>query len=215
VYGEVKDLYGSNGNVSVPPPVILKLMLLLVLYNVRSERELMETIPERLDWLWFLGYDLNWEVPDHSVLSKARRRWGVELFKGFFERVVVQCVEAGLVDGGKIFIDSSLVDANASNNSVIDTKSLKGQLREDYKELEARLEDRAESTDPSRAYDKKNSRYISSTDPDAAIVNRGKAKLTYQVHRVVEGQSEIITATDATPGDVNEAHMMLPLMEKH
>ena len=37
-YEEVKDLYGDNGNVSVPPPVILKLMLLLVLYNVRSER---------------------------------------------------------------------------------------------------------------------------------------------------------------------------------
>ena len=53
VYGEVKDRYGYNGNVSVAPPVILKLMLLLVLYNVRSERELMATLPERLDWLWF------------------------------------------------------------------------------------------------------------------------------------------------------------------
>jgi transposase len=215
VYGEVKGLYGSNGNVSVPPPVILKLMLLLVLYNVRSERELMETVPERLDWLWFLGYDLQSEIPDHSVLSKARKRWGVDLFRSFFERVVIQCVEAGLVDGGKIFIDSSLVDANASNNSVIDTKSLKGQLHENYKKLEARLEDTHESVDSSRTYEKKNSRYISSTDPDAAIVNRGKAKLTYQVHRTVEGQNEIITATDATPGDVNEAHVMLPLIEKH
>jgi len=63
IYGEVKDTYGDNGNVSIPPPVILKMMLLLVLYNVRSERELMETIPLRLDWLWFLGYDLDSEVP--------------------------------------------------------------------------------------------------------------------------------------------------------
>ena len=44
-YKEVKDTYGANGNVSVPPPVILKIMLLLILYNVRSERELMVTIP--------------------------------------------------------------------------------------------------------------------------------------------------------------------------
>ncbi len=43
IYKEVGDSYGANGNVSVPPPVTLKLMLLLVLYNVRSERELMET----------------------------------------------------------------------------------------------------------------------------------------------------------------------------
>ncbi len=46
-------------------------MLLLVLYNVRSERELMQTLPERLDWLWFLGYDLDSELPHHSVLSKC------------------------------------------------------------------------------------------------------------------------------------------------
>ena len=113
IYQEVRDHYGDNGNVSIPPPVILKMMLLLILYNVRSERELMETIPLRLDWLWFLGYDVESEVPDHSVLSKARARWGVDAFRGFFERIVWQCVEAGLVD------------AEASNNSVIDPQSLK------------------------------------------------------------------------------------------
>lgn len=214
-YNEVKDLYGSNGNVSVPPPVILKLMLLLVFYNVRSERELIDTLPERIDWLWFLGYDFDSEIPNHSVLSKARKKWGVDIFQDFFERIVRQCVEAGLVDGRKIFVDSSLVDANASNNSVLDTRNLKHQLHKNYKKLEARLEERAESSDPSRNYEKKNNRYISSTDPDAALVNRGKAKLSYQVHRAVDGKHEIITATDAASGDVNEAHLMLPLLEKH
>ena len=70
IYKEVEKTYGKNGNVSVPPPVILKLMFLLVSYNVRSERELMETLPERLDWLWFLGLTIESSVPDHSVLSK-------------------------------------------------------------------------------------------------------------------------------------------------
>jgi transposase len=112
IYDEVKETYGANGNVSVPPPVILKMMLLLFLYKVRSERELIMTIPERLDWLWFLGYDLDDDIPDHSVLSKARARWGVKAFKRFFERIVWQCVEAGLVDGSKLFVDSSLIDAN-------------------------------------------------------------------------------------------------------
>jgi transposase len=215
IYAEVKDAYGDNGNVSIPPPAILKMMLLLVLYNVRSERELMETIPMRLDWLWFLGYDLDSEVADHSVLSKARARWGVEAFRSFFERIVWQCVEAGLVDGSKIFVDSSLVDADASNNSVIDTQSLKIHLHENYKKLEARLEEAKESSDSSRRYVKKNSRYMSTTDPDAAIVNRGKPKLSYQVHRVVDGRSEVITATETTAGDVNEAHLMVPLLESH
>jgi hypothetical protein len=119
------------------------------------------------------------------------------------------------VDGSKIFVDSSLVDANASNNSVIDARSLKGQLQEHYKELEARLEEKSETMDSSRKYVKENRRYISTTDPDAGIVNRGKPRLSYQVHRAVDGRSEVITATGATPGDINEAHEMIPLLESH
>jgi len=107
IHGEVKDTYAVNGNVSVLPPVILKMMLLLIQYNVRSERELMLPIPERMDWMWFLGYDLDDQIPDHSVLSKARARWGGGAFRSFFERIVGQCVEAGLVDGSKLFVDAS------------------------------------------------------------------------------------------------------------
>ena len=70
-------------------------MLLLFLFNIRSERELMTTLPLRLDWLWFLGYDIEDDIPDHSVLSKARTRWGVEAFKYFFDSVLMQCVKAG------------------------------------------------------------------------------------------------------------------------
>ena len=136
IYDEVKKTYGTNGNVSVPPPVILKLMLLLFLYRVRSERELMETLPERLDWLWFLGYDLDDEIPNHSVLSKARARWGVKAFRRFFERVVWKCVEENLIEGSKLFMDSSLIDADASNNSVVDTDGLEKYLNKSYEQLE-------------------------------------------------------------------------------
>ena len=139
----------------------------------------------------------------------------MEALKSFFERIVWQCVEAGLVGGRKIFVDSSLVDADASNNSVIDTQSLKIHLHENYKKLEARLEEAGGSSDSSRRYIKQNSRYMSTPDPDAAIVNRGKPKLTYQVHRAVDGRSEVITAMEMTAGDVNEAHVMVALLEGH
>ncbi|MFC1815269.1 transposase [Thermodesulfobacteriota bacterium] len=135
IYNEVKEKYGINGNESVAPPVILKMMMLLIFYNVRSERELAVTIPERLDWLWFLDYDLDDDIPNHSVLSKARARWGAEAFKVFFERIVYQCVQAGLVDGSKLFMDSSLVQADASNNSVVNRESLKRYLIRAIKSL--------------------------------------------------------------------------------
>src|SRR5436189_190624 len=80
VRAEVADCYGSNGNRSVDPVVLMKMMLVLFLDNVASERELMRIIPLRLDYLWFLGFGLSEEIPDHRVLSKARRRWGAEVF---------------------------------------------------------------------------------------------------------------------------------------
>ena len=218
IYEEVEKTYGANGNVSIPPPVILKLMLLLVLYNVRSERELMETLPERLDWLWFLGFTIESPMPDHSVLSKARRRWGEEAFRHFFERIVVQCVEAGLVDGKKIFIDSSLIDADASNASIVDTHSLKSHLNEQYRELEKRLTDHDSAPPASAPSDRTvNTRYVSTTDPDATIVRhlRDVSKLRYKTHRAVDGLHEIITAVEVTTGAVNEGYKMASLIEAH
>jgi len=213
-YQEVEGTYGVNGNVSVPPPVILKLMLLLVLYNVRSERELMETIPERLDWIWFLGLDFDDTVPDHSVISKARTRWGSATFKHFFERVVVQCVNAGLVDGSKIFMDSSLIQADASTESVIDRQSLQGYLNRGLSELEARLDGDPEKQ---QVREPVNCTHVSTTDPDASIVTNKKARrqLSYKVHRAVDKKSEIITATEVTPGAVNEGHLMAALIDQH
>src|SRR5437016_3538052 len=99
---EVAGSYGRNGNVSVDPVIVMKMMLLLFWDNVRSERELMRIIPLRIDYLWFLGYNLEDEVPDHSVLSKARRRWGVEVFERLFSQSVQQCMDAGLIDGSKL-----------------------------------------------------------------------------------------------------------------
>ena len=56
-------------------------MFLLFYDNVASECELMKIATERLDYLWFLGYELDAVVPHHSVLSKARRRrlWRVQI----------------------------------------------------------------------------------------------------------------------------------------
>lgn len=212
IYKEVKDTYGINGNVSVPPPVILKMMLLLVLYNVRSERELMLTIPERLDWLWFLGYDLDDEIPNHSVLSKARFRWSVPVFKSFFERIVWQCVVAGLVDGSKLFTDASLIGADASNNSVVDTHRLKRYLNKSYKHLEKCLDYlEVQKTTPA------NTRYISTTDPDASVTRHssGKSKLRYKTHRAVDERCEVITATKITPGSVDDGHVLKEMIETH
>lgn len=86
-------------------------MILLFVDKVRSERELMRQIPLRIDYLWFPGYGLEDEVPGHSILSKARKRWGGDVFDKLFGRVILQCMEAGLAGSDKVHIDLSLVRA--------------------------------------------------------------------------------------------------------
>jgi transposase len=136
----VQPLYGRCGNVSLDPRVILKMMLLLFLYNVPSERQLMEQIRVRLDFLWFLGFDLDTDIPDHSVLSKARAKWGEEVFEKFFVRMVQQCVAAGLVNGSLLHVDSTIVKASASKDSVVTTSpELVDALRQAYQQQRSKL----------------------------------------------------------------------------
>ena len=141
VRAEVAPFYGYNGNESVDPQVILKLMFLLFFDDVPSERELMRQVAYRLDYLWFLGMSLNDEVPDHSVLSKARSRWGPAAFEKLFVRTVRQCVQAGLVGGAKVHLDASVVDADASKDSVVrGCPQMIAALRQLYAEQEQKLE---------------------------------------------------------------------------
>jgi transposase len=142
VIGMVIGFYGRSGHVSLDPRLIVRMMLLLFLYNIPSERELMDQIPMRLDFLWFLGMDLESKVPDHSVLSKARARWGSEVFEKLFTRTIEQCVQAGLVEGKLLHVDSTIVKANASKSSVVSTSpELVRALRQAYEEQTAKLED--------------------------------------------------------------------------
>ena len=214
VRAEVASLYGSNGNESVDPAVILKMMFLLFFDNVASERELMRIIPERLDYLWFLGYELDDVIPDHSVLSKARARWGRATFEKFFVRTVGQCVAAGLVDGAKIHVDSSLNDANASCDSVREAApALIAALKTAYEATESKLED---ASTPA-SYAAINDQMVSTTDPDAAVVRRGQQppRPRYHNHRVIDDAHGVVTAVETTSGSIAENKRLLPLMEQH
>jgi transposase len=214
IRAEVAKFYGKNGNESADPAIILKLMFLLFYDNVASERELMKIVAERLDYMWFLGYGLDDEIPNHSVLSKARKRWGPEVFASFFIRVLTQCVEAGLVDGKKIHVDSSLIDANASRDSVLKgSPELMAALKQAYQAQEMKLED----TSTSPYYQPINDTLMSKTDPDAAMVRRSgeSARPRYHHHRVVDDAQGVITAVETTPGSIAENKKLMDVVQQH
>ena len=202
IRSKVAHLYGGRGNESVDPAVILKLMFLLFYENIKSERAMMAQLPLRMDWLWFCGYDLDDTTPNHSVISKARRRWGVEVFIEFFENILTQCINAGLVDGETIHVDSSMIDANASKDT------LQCQLRVLSHDLYNQLDENAE---PAPLHKR-----ASTTDPDARLGKKyGKTTLGYKDHRAVDDQHGIITATVTTPANVNDEQVLVEVIEEH
>src|SRR5215213_10882632 len=114
----VRDCYASSDRPSVDPVVFFRLQLVMFFEDIRSERQLMEVAADRLSIRWFLGYDLHEPLPDHSSLTRIRERYGLEVFRGFFERIVEECFEAGLVWGKELFFDSTKVEAT---NAAVDS----------------------------------------------------------------------------------------------
>jgi Transposase domain (DUF772) len=86
--------------------------------GIRSERQLMRHAADRLSVLWYLGYDLGEPLPDHSSLTRIRERYGVDVFRRFFEAIVEQCQQEGLVWGKELYFDGTKVLANASTDSI-------------------------------------------------------------------------------------------------
>src|SRR5215207_7743166 len=113
----VRDTYKERGRPSVDPTVFFKLQLVMFFEGLRSERELIKVAADRLSIRWYLGYDLDEGLPDHSSLTKIRQRYGLAVFRRFFEAIVERCREAGLVWGRELYFDATQVNANAALDS--------------------------------------------------------------------------------------------------
>jgi transposase len=211
---EVAGCYGRRGRKSADPVIVLKLMFLLFFDDVSSERELMSMLPERLDYLWFLGYGLKDKMLDHSVLSKARRRWGKEVFKKLFIRTLEQCIAAGLVSGDKLHVDSSLIRADASKNSVIKScPELIAAYAAAYEAAEKKLNDPGDRP----CFEPINDRMISTTDPDTSLVNKDGlgSHPAYHHHRAIDDAHGVITAVETTSGSIAENKKLMDLVQAH
>src|SRR5215204_3610924 len=114
----VRDAYADTGRPSIDPVIFFKLQLILFFEGLRSERQLLRVVADRLSLRWYLGYDLSEPLPDHSSLTRIRERYGLDVVRSFFEAIVEQCVAAGLVWGQELYLDATKVDANAATDSL-------------------------------------------------------------------------------------------------
>ena len=113
IHEAVRDLYcPDNGRPSIDPEVVMRLFILQAIKGIRSVRELMNTVEENLAYRWFIGYDLQEKLPDHSTLSRALDRFGIAVFDTLFQRSIAQCQASGLLEGRVMHLDATLIRAD-------------------------------------------------------------------------------------------------------
>ena len=235
-----RPYYSHTGQPSVDPvvlfkvdPVVLfKMLLIGYLYGITSERRLAQEVSLHLAYRWFLGYDFDVPTPDHSVLSKARARLGSGVFEEFFRQSIELCRQAGLLDEGPVYVDSTLIRAGASLDSlkrredlVQPPLSVTEYLRRLNEENDSPAEEESPldsgASDPSSGSSRPlrpNQEFLSRTDPEATLVDRPEfgRHLAYKAHLAVAGRrGQVITAAVATTGAAADEHLLGEVLWRH
>ena len=119
IHDIVKDNYcQTNGRPSIDPEVIIRLFLLQAMDGIRHVRDLMRQVQVNLAYRWFIGYELDEKLPDHSTLSKSLDRFGDDVFNELFERSISQCQKSGLIEGKVLHVDATTIRADIDKRRV-------------------------------------------------------------------------------------------------
>lgn len=231
LYPCTRHLYGKDGQKSIDPVVFFKICLLGYLNNITSDRGLIRYCSDSLAGRWFLGYDIDEPLPVHSTLSRTRALFGRQLYRQVFQEVLGLCVDAGMVAGKRQVVDSALVKANASLDSMQrrviledasawcrqvsaeNPEEAKGSGADPRKEAQTSRPAPVEL--PARQQKSKrrrsNKTHSSASDPDARMARKpGKPTALYYHGQIsVDAQCGVIVAGMADYAD-REDHQSLP-----
>lgn len=219
----VRHLYKPFGRPSIDPVVFFKLQLIMFFEGIRSERQLMDMAAMRLDHRWYLGYDLDEAVPNHSSLTRIRDRFGITIFQQFFERIVELCIEADLVWGRELFFDGTMVAANADFDQQVPKfywQATQAHLAQVFDETTSpptpappvlvQRYDGSQRVVRKNDYKRQADYFVNPHDPQATPT--GRHQLGYRLHYVVDGgRARVILAALATPSAIHDPTPMLDL----
>ena len=112
---EFDALYSPFGRASIPPEMLLRALLLLAFYSIRSERQLVERIEFDLLFHWFVGLGIDDPVWDATTFTKNRDRLlAGDIAQRFLASVLVQPQVKRLLSSEHFSVDGTLLEAWAS-----------------------------------------------------------------------------------------------------
>ncbi len=188
-------MYSHTGRPSVPPERVLKALLLMALYSVRSERQMCEQLDYNLLFRWFLDMNQVEDSFDATVFSKNRQRLlEHEVGKLFFDGVVKTAQNGGLLSVDHFTVDSTLIEAWASLKS----------FRRKESDRSDDDDDRGNPSVNFHGEKRNNATHESTTDPESRLYRKGsgkEAKLYYGGHALMENRHGLLLDISVTPAD--------------
>lgn len=189
-------MYVPFGRSSIPPEYLLRALVLQVLYTVRSERMLMEQLEYNLLFRWFIGLSMDDAVWDTTVFSKNRDRFLASgIVSKFFDQILAQAKEAGLLSDEHFSVDGTLIEAWASQ------KSFRPKKDDDDTPGERVCDLGDGGRNPSVDFHgekRSNATHASITDPDARLARKSTGAayvLAYSGHALMENRNGLVVQT--------------------
>jgi transposase len=219
LHEQLKAFYSDLGRPSVDPELMIRMLLVGYCYGIRHERRLCQEVALHLAYRWFCKLDLDDKVPHHSTFSVNRlgRFRESEILRHIFERVVTQCMAAGLVKGEGFAVDASVMEANASRYygkalDELDWSDAQRQKRAvaEYlagPEAEARVQEGGDGRgggpdgEPTAKPDRKPPKVISPSDPSSAWTAKANKRVQfgYGLNYLIDVEHAIIVDVEPTP----------------
>jgi len=183
---DLGKLYSWTGRESIPPGRLLRTLLLMALYSVRSERQLMEQLNYNLLFRWFVGLEMDGEVWDVTVFTKNRERLITgKVSQRLLAAVLAEAREKELLSAEHFSVDGTLMQAWAAARSFQEKSDPPAPGQGSGKRGELLLRDKVESkTDPAAR------RYKKAT--------ADKSVPSYHGHVLMENRNGLVVAAQAS-----------------
>jgi transposase len=184
--GEFDQLYAATGRPSIAPERLLRALLLMVLYSVRSERQLMEQLDYNLLFRWFVGLEMDDEVWDVTVFTKNRERLiAGAVSQQLLAAVLAEAREKQLLSAEHFTVDGTLIQAWAASRSFQEKRDPPAPGAGSGRRGTVLLRDKVESK----------------TDPEARLYKKAKADKSvpsYLGHALTENRNGLVVAAQAS-----------------
>jgi len=206
-----RPYYADNvGRPGIPPGIYFRMVFVGYFEGLDSQRGIAWRCADSLSMKEFLGLSPYEQSPDHSSMSKTRKRLPWEVFLEVFSFVLAMADVHKLLKGKTVAVDSTMLEANAAMKTIVRKDS-----GDDWKEYLRKLyEEETGEENPTdedlRRFDRKrkdkkvsNDEWKSSTDPDARIAKMkdGRTHLAYKAEHAVDLDTNLIVAAEVYPAD--------------